>query len=150
MKRAGDLIGKLFSNISSEDLKTYGELFSTWKELAGTDIAAHSRILELQKGLLYVGVDHPGWMQMIGFKKQQILKSLKSRYPSLEIRDLRLMLIEGVPEEVLEERFNGEEEPPPAEAQDPPDEEPVTSADFQAKLQKLRRSVEEKWKDEKK
>lgn len=150
MKRAGDLIGKLFSTISGDDLKTYGELFSSWKEMAGTDIAAHSRILELQKGLLYIGVDHPGWMQMIGFKKQQILQSLKSGYPSLEIRDLRLVLIEGVPEEVINERFSGEEEPPPAEKEPPPDEEPETSADFQAKLEKLRRSVEEKWQDEKK
>lgn len=149
MKRAGDLIGKLFSNISSDELQTYGELFSSWKEMAGTDIAAHSRILELQKGVLYIGVDHPGWMQMIGFKKQQILRSLKSRYPSLEVRDLRLVLIEGVPEEILNERFSGEESPPPAENEEAPEKEPETSVDFQAKLEKLRHSVEEKWKDKK-
>ena len=150
MKRAGDLIGKFFANISGDDLKTYGELFSSWKQLAGTDIAAHSRILELQKGLLYIGVDHPGWMQMIGFKKQQILGSLKNRYPSLAIRDLRLVLIEDVPEDVLNERFSGDESPPPAEAEPAPEDEPETSADFQTKLDKLRQSVYEKWKDEKK
>ena len=161
MKRAGDLIGKLFQGIDSQEMALYGKLFTSWAEVVGTDIAAHSRILELSRGVLYLGVDHPGWMQMISMKKKSILTMLQSRYPSLEIRDLRLLLVDGVPEEELTRRFSGEATEadlnqavdPPADADTVPDSPGASDtsaspppAEFQQKLEKLRRSVEKKWK----
>ena len=163
MKRAGDLIGKLFQGIDSQEMALYGKLFTSWGEVVGTDIAAHSRILELSRGVLYLGVDHPGWMQMISMQKRSILTSLQSRYPSLEIRDLRLLLVDGVPEEELKRRFSAEEsadgtgetgtpeksDQRPDVADSPGDPDPPdspSSAEFKRKLDKLRRSVEKKWK----
>jgi hypothetical protein len=154
MKRAGDLVGKLFRNIDSTEMQTYGELFSSWREVAGTDIAAHSRILELTRGVLYIGVDHPGWMQILNMQKGDLLSSLKKRYGSLEIRNLRLVLIDGVPEAELERRFSGRE---PGSATDSPlpdggDAGPGQAEnadlpdDFRKKLEKLGKSIEEKWK----
>jgi Dna[CI] antecedent, DciA len=158
MKRAGDLVGKLFRNIDSTEMQTYGELFSSWRAVAGTDIAAHSRILELTRGVLFIGVDHPGWMQILNMRKGDLLSSLAKRYPSLEIRNLRLLLIDGVPEEELKRRFSGNE--PSAESDDQLSGSPETDAspeekaegkaeppeDFRKKLAKLGRSIEEKWK----
>ena len=155
MKRAGDLVGKLFRNIDSTEMQTYGELFSSWREVAGTDIAAHSRILELTRGVLYIGVDHPGWMQILNMQKGDLLSSLKKRYGSLEIRNLRLVLIDGVPEAELERRFSGRDPGPATDSTLPDDGAdagpgPAENADlpddFRKKLEKLGKSIEEKWK----
>lgn len=94
MKRARELVEQLFQNINHEDLKIYGRIFSSWTDLAGTDLAAHSRILEIDRGIVFVGVDHPGWMQMISMRKARILSGIKKQYPSLEIRDLRFLQID--------------------------------------------------------
>ncbi|WP_319559781.1 DUF721 domain-containing protein [Marispirochaeta sp.] len=151
MKRARDLIEQLFLNINHEDMKVYGKIFSSWTDLAGTDLAAHSRILEIDRGILFIGVDHPGWMQMISMRKAGILSSIKRQYPSLEIRDLRFMLIDGVPENELEKRFGGTEnsspEPPSQDEQaQEENSDPKPPENFQKKLEKLGKSIEKKWK----
>ncbi len=153
MKQARELITKLFDNINQQDLKTYSGLFSSWTKIAGTDIAAHSKILEFDRQILYIGVDHPGWMQMIGFKKAGILKALKKQYPDLKIKDLRLLLTEGVADEVMEERFSPPHGSQNQASMDDPnsdemrqeDTEPEISEEFSRKLAKLGRSIEKKW-----
>ena len=145
MKKAGELIEQLFNNVSPQDLKRYSGLFTSWTKIAGTDIAAHSRILEFDRHVLYVGVDHPGWMQLINLKKGHILGSLNKKYTDLKIKDLRLVLTDGVAEEVIETRFshNDKEELPSEEPQQPaqiPD-------DFSSKLARLGSSIEKKWQD---
>ncbi len=154
MKQARELISKLFDNINQQDLKTFSGLFSSWAKIAGTDIAAHSKVLEFDRQILYIGVDHPGWMQMIGFKKASILKALKKQYSDLNIKDLRLLLTEGVSDDIMQKRFS----PPPAEnklsaeetatetkKEKPEDSDPVISEDFSKKLAKLGQSIEKKW-----
>ena len=151
MKRARELVEQLFQNINHEDLKIYGRIFSSWTDLAGTDLAAHSRILEIDRGIVFVGVDHPGWMQMISMRKARILSGIKKQYPSLEIRDLRFLLIDGVPEEELQKRF-GAVQPEKTEAaqQETESSEGAQEAkppeDFKKKLEKLGKSIEKKWK----
>ena len=145
MKKAGELIEQLFNNVSPQDLKRYSGLFTSWTKIAGTDIAAHSRILEFDRNVLYVGVDHPGWMQLINLKKGHILSSLNKKYTELKIKDLRLVLTDGVAEEVIETRFShrDKEELSSEEPQQPvqiPD-------DFSSKLARLGSSIEKKWQD---
>ncbi|WP_319475439.1 DUF721 domain-containing protein [Marispirochaeta aestuarii] len=151
MKRARELVEQLFQNINHEDLKIYGRIFSSWTDLAGTDLAAHSRILEIDRGIVFVGVDHPGWMQMISMRKARILSGIKKQYPSLEIRDLRFLLIDGIPEEELQKRFGAVQPKINEAAQQETDsseeaQEPKPPEDFKKKLEKLGKSIEKKWK----
>lgn len=151
MKRARDLIEQLFQNINHEDMKVYGRIFSSWTDLAGTDLAAHSRILEIDRGIIFIGVEHPGWMQMISMSKGRILSAIKRQYPSLEVRDLRFMLIDGVPEQELEKRFGaakmaGPEASPREEHAQEEISDPDPPQEFQKKLDKLGKSIEKKWK----
>jgi hypothetical protein len=151
MKRARELVEQLFQNINHEDMKIYGRIFSSWTDIAGTDLAAHSRILEIDRGIVFVGVDHPGWMQMISMRKAHILSCIKKQYPSLDIRDLRFLLIDGVPEEEIQKRFGvlQPENPEPAQQEQAQNEEapePHPPEDFKKKLEKLGKSIEKKWK----
>ena len=93
-------------------------------------------------------------MQILNMRKGELLASLNKRYASLAIRNLRLLLIDGVPEEELKRRFSGEEPAAAREEQVPdrtdtaagPAEKSVPPEEFRKKLEKLGRSIEKKWK----
>ena len=54
--------------------------------------ALHSRIHELQKGVLLVEADHPGWIQILQTGQAELLLSVQRRYPELEVREIAFRL----------------------------------------------------------
>jgi hypothetical protein len=95
MDKAGDLLKEFFAFYNIEGGKEYVALFSSWRKMAGDDIAAHSRIFNLQKGALIVEVDHPGWAQLLRMKQADILQRLSAAYPDLGIRMIHIRLAPG-------------------------------------------------------
>lgn len=85
MKRASDFIQQIFSSIQIDEKKDVISLFQSWERIAGSDIAAHSSIKELEGNTLIIVVDHPGWIQMIDMQKRKIVRELKRLYPELGI-----------------------------------------------------------------
>jgi len=120
MKKAGEIISALFKENFGhnfmETARSNAGLFSSWSEIVAealqvktkayqpkeaeqqTDLvdipaaAAHSRICELEQGLLLVEADHPGWMQMLQIKKQELLATAQKKYPELGIRSIAFKL----------------------------------------------------------
>ncbi len=91
MKKAGDLLKEFFDNIKIKG-KEEETIFTSWEKIAGNDIAGHSRIKDLKKGVLTIEADHPGWIQIINLKKKQILERLCEKYPEREIEEIRIVL----------------------------------------------------------
>jgi len=92
MKKAHEILQSLLDNYSPLKGETYHTFFRSWVKIAGTDVAAHSKIEDIRGGIVFVSVDHPGWIQIIQMKKNSLLKTMQSRYPELGITDLRLHL----------------------------------------------------------
>jgi predicted nucleic acid-binding Zn ribbon protein len=103
MKKAGDVISALFKeNFGSEFVETArssAELFSSWSEIVAEAwknpepaAASHSRISELEKGLLLIEADHPGWIMTLQTKQHELLEAAQRRYPELDIRSLAFKL----------------------------------------------------------
>jgi len=115
MKKAGEIISALFKesfgNEFMDTARANASLFSSWSEIVAEawqskysrrdlnanveDIppaAAHSRISELEQGLLLVEADHPGWIQILQTKKQELLVTAQRRYPELGIRSIAFRL----------------------------------------------------------
>jgi hypothetical protein len=116
MRKASEVISALFKeNFGSEFMETAranAGLFSSWAEIVAEafepkgsgfnkaeDIpaAAHSRIQELERGLLLVEADHPGWVQILQTKQQELLVAAKRRYPELDIRNIAFKLSRNPP-----------------------------------------------------
>jgi len=178
MKKAGDIISALFrERFGSEFVDTAratSGLFSSWVQIAkeawpqsGQDddagfedipaVAVHSRIKELERGILLIEADHPGWIQILQTKQGRLLSAVQQRYPELNIRGVAFRLsrepfpskdeekpltaandetVEPIPEPVQEKQ-----EPPqtaPGGAPTPEDEE------FYAALKNLKKSVQER------
>ena len=116
MRKAGDIISALFrENFGTEFIKTARStagLFSSWTQVVAEvwprsfgdentieDIpaaAAHSRIQELERGVLLVEADHPGWIQILQTKHQELLSAIGRRYPDMGIRTIAFRLSKNI------------------------------------------------------
>lgn len=94
MKKASELIEQVFISIDSKQPgeEKYISLFSSWEKIAGTDIASHSTVKEIEEKTLIIEVDHPGWSQLLSMKKQIILGKIRKLFPELEISRIRIVL----------------------------------------------------------
>ena len=83
-----------------ETARSTSALFSSWTRIVmeawpQEDVptaAAHSRIRELQRGVLLVEADHPGWIQILRTKQTELLAVVKRRYPELDIKGISFRL----------------------------------------------------------
>ena len=103
MRKAGDIVTELlrekFGPEFMETARSTAGLFSSWaqiiadaghKDISGA--AAHSRIRELERGILLVEADHPGWIQILKTKEEELLSAAQKRYPELDIRTIAFRL----------------------------------------------------------
>ena len=111
MRKAGDIITDLFRDRFgpefTETARSNAGLFSSWARVVAEawsrgkagpaldDIpaaAVHSRIRELERGVLLVEADHPGWIQLLMMKQAELLAVVKRRYPELDIQGIAFRL----------------------------------------------------------
>jgi predicted nucleic acid-binding Zn ribbon protein len=92
MEKAGDILKQLLDSKQRQNAAHYSSLFKGWESMVGAPICQHSWVKDIVNNILLVEVDHPGWMQMLFFKKRQILNSLKKAYPDLAISDISIRL----------------------------------------------------------
>jgi hypothetical protein len=94
MKKASELIEQVFLSIDSKqpEEKKYVSLFKSWETIAGTDLASHSVVKEIEGKTLIIEVDHPGWSQLITIQKKSILRKIQNMFPELEILRIRIVL----------------------------------------------------------
>lgn len=93
MKKASDLINVMMDSILQNDAQREAvSLFSAWSKIAGVNEGSHSKIEEIENGVVLVKVDHPGWLQKLEMKRSGILKKLQKNYPELAIKAVRFIL----------------------------------------------------------
>ena len=92
MKRAGELLSAFLDEGILKKAKGYHDLFSTWKSIAGDHIGAHSRIVELERSVLLIEADHPGWIQILQMKQRLLLNAVRRRFPELSIAGISFRL----------------------------------------------------------
>lgn len=96
MKRAGDLLAAIIDANLYSKARAYSGFFSSWDQITqGCGLAAaggHSRVRELERGILLVEADHPGWVQILQTKAPQIMSALRRRFPELDVRGISFVL----------------------------------------------------------
>lgn len=84
-RKASDVLNALFSGFDSDGLRQSNSFIRGWKETVGDKVSAHSKVVDVDRGILTVEVDHPGWNQQIQYMKKRILSSLSRSFPELGI-----------------------------------------------------------------
>ena len=113
MRKAGEIITELFREKFGvefmETARSTAGLFSSWTKIVAEvwsrternvergeeelpAAAVHSRIRELERGVLLVEADHPGWIQILQTKQAKLLLAVQRRYPDLDIRAIAFRL----------------------------------------------------------
>jgi hypothetical protein len=112
MRKASDIIIELFGDKFGTEFAEAGGsaagLFSSWpviiadawprfhdEKKSANDIpaaAVHSRIRELERGILLVEADHPGWLQILQTQQAELLQAAQCRYRDLDIRGIAFRL----------------------------------------------------------
>ena len=115
MKTAGEVLSVLFDERFMEKARGYSELFDSWSDITEKNgiaaASAHSRIKDLDRGILLVETDHPGWKQILQTKQSKLLNDYRRRFPDLGISGISLILGKGEPQN----QTSGSEELPASE-----------------------------------
>ncbi|MDR0322263.1 MAG: DUF721 domain-containing protein [Treponema sp.] len=111
MKTAGNILSTLFDEGFVKKAQGYSKLFDSWVDITtknGIAAAAdHSRIKDLDRGILLVEMDHPGWKQILQTKQAKLLNDFRYRFPDMDISGISLMLGRSEPQE---ETISGKEQ----------------------------------------
>jgi len=122
MKTAGDILSALFDEQFIKKAKTYSKFFDSWKDITDKNglaaAADHSRIKDLDRGILLIEIDHPGWKQILQTKQTKFLNDFRIRFPELNISGISLMLGSGKSQTAPQSE--PEQETQPAQELSPP------------------------------
>ncbi len=88
VKRAADIVTSLFSTLDGNRMREANEFFGNWRSLVGEKLAAHSRVVDVDRGVVVVEVDHPGWSQQLSFIKKRVVSDLSRVFPALGIKSM--------------------------------------------------------------
>lgn len=152
MKTAGNLLSTLFDEQFVIKAKGYSKLHNSWEIITARNgipaAAAHSRIKELDKGILLIETDHPGWKQILQTKQSELLNDYRRSFPELDISGISLML--GKSEKIAGEKPENKKEPPDELAGTAPNKLPpeelynaIKDVAFREKLIKLGQNIAE-------
>ncbi len=86
VKKAADIVTSLFSTLDGNRMREANDFYGNWRMLVGEKIAAHSRVVDVDRGVVVVEVDHPGWSQQLSFVKKRVISDLSRAFPSLAIK----------------------------------------------------------------
>lgn len=89
----GDVLSQLFA------LRGYGrsqanqQLEEIWKQVAGEEIAAQTKVANLKNGVLHIGVSNSALMsEIVAFHKVEFVRRIKSEHRQLKVRDIKFKL----------------------------------------------------------
>jgi hypothetical protein len=147
MKTAGEILSAIFDERLMKKAEEYSELFESWQDITiknGIAAAAdHSRIKDLDRGILLVEIDHPGWKQIIQTKQGKILNDIRSRFSDMDISGISLILGHGnsndKPQEVFKIPFR-----PPVENMEPQTYDNIKDEALKDILKKLEQNIMER------
>jgi len=163
MKTAGDILSALFDKRFVEKAQGYSKLFDSWEDITAKNgiaaAAAHSRIKDLDRGILLVEMDHPGWKQILQTKQSKLLNDFRIRFPEMDISGISLMLGSGESQPEEETKVETVESQPEQSGyveqsrviEEPPVQgyDAIEDEDFKEKLKKLGQTVAEREKGKK-
>jgi len=154
METAGNILSALFDEQFMKKAQSYSKFFDSWKDITEkngiTAAADHSRIKDLDRGILLIEIDHPGWKQILQTKQTKFLNDFRIRFPELDISGISLMLGSGKPQSAQETQTTQEPSPPAAAAAVEPETESdpsekgydaIKDEEFREKLKKLGQKI---------
>jgi predicted nucleic acid-binding Zn ribbon protein len=87
--RIGDILPSVLRSIGLDRRLREHEILAIWPQVVGAEIAARTQPIKIERGVLYVRVDHSAWMQELHFMEREILAKLRESAPDVVIDHIR-------------------------------------------------------------
>lgn len=92
IKDVSSLLSSFFNDDKLRRGERYSDFFNSWSSLVGSRLAAHSKVADVEKGMLVVEAEHPGWIQLLQLRQSGILDEAARRYPELGLKGIAFRL----------------------------------------------------------
>lgn len=92
VRKASDLLGALLSPAVRDKADAWTRFSGFWKNAAGENLAAHSRVADVRNGIVFVEAEHPGWIQLLQMRQDTILDAVAGTFPELGISGIAFRL----------------------------------------------------------
>ncbi|MCF7849848.1 MAG: DUF721 domain-containing protein [Kiritimatiellales bacterium] len=96
VKSMGELLPEIMSAMDQPQDEAITVLCGAWEQLVGAQVAAYSKPGYLQERVLYVFVNHPGWITELQRMKRPLLQKIQQHYREMKIRQLRFEYSAGM------------------------------------------------------
>ena len=87
--KVGELLPAVLKSVGLEQKFREQEVLALWPEIVGEHIAARTRAVRVEKGVMFVHVDHGAWMQELHFKEKELLRRLQEKAPAARLKRIR-------------------------------------------------------------
>jgi len=88
-QRIADVLSELISRRGYAREQSGGVDRAVWSEVAGPQLAAHTRVGELKRGVLEIFAANNMVLSELGFHKARLLAELTPRLPQIKLTGLR-------------------------------------------------------------
>ena len=92
IKDVSSLLSAFFDEEKRRRGGLYSDFFGSWRQIAGERLAVHSRVRDIENGILIVEAEHPGWIQLLQLKQAQMLAEAVRLFPELGLRGISFRL----------------------------------------------------------
>lgn len=90
MESLGTAIARMLKIYGIEKPVRQNEVFFIWQDIVGEVIAKHAIPEKVAYNKLFVKVDSPVWRNELNFRKEEILKRIKSQLKNAQIKEIIL------------------------------------------------------------
>jgi predicted nucleic acid-binding Zn ribbon protein len=95
VKKVGDLLKEYLREKGWLGGSPYDPLFREWSTIAGEGLSRHTRLVDVQNGILLVEVDHPGWLQMLQLRQAGLLEAARRAAPQASVEGIKARVGSG-------------------------------------------------------
>lgn len=85
----GDLLPSVLRRLGLERRFNEQSVLALWPTVVGEELAARTKATRIDRGVLFVQVDHGAWLQELHFVEKELIGKLHERAPGVAIKKIR-------------------------------------------------------------
>ena len=87
--KLGQLLPSVLSKLGLDQRFKEQQVLSLWPAVVGQELASRTTATKVDRGVLYVHVDHGAWMQELHFIEKDLLRKLRAQAPGVVLKKIR-------------------------------------------------------------
>jgi predicted nucleic acid-binding Zn ribbon protein len=87
--KLGDLLPSVLKRFGLEQRFKEQQVLTLWSAVVGDELSARTKATKIDRGVLFVHVDHGAWLQELHFIEKDLIVKLRELVPGVTIKKIR-------------------------------------------------------------